>query len=310
MATKVKKVYLTSPRGFCAGVERAIKMVNLVLKKHKTPIYVRHQIVHNRHIISDFEKKGVIFVEDVNDIPDGSVAVFSAHGSPPNIHDQAKKKKLKIYDAVCPLVTKVHMEAKRYVKEGYYIFYIGYKNHAEAVGVMGEVPSKSIVLIDSIQTAEKIKPPQTDKLIILNQTTLSLDDVKEIVNHLKKRFPKLILPPSSDICFSTQNRQNAVKELAKKSKTILIIGSKTSSNSNRLKEVAKKYGAKSYLIDDKLEIKNSWFKKVQSVGITAGASAPDYLINDLVDFFKKKGAIIKELTIIKEHIHFPLPNNL
>ncbi|PIV37695.1 4-hydroxy-3-methylbut-2-enyl diphosphate reductase [Candidatus Roizmanbacteria bacterium CG02_land_8_20_14_3_00_36_15] len=310
MATKVKKVYLASPRGFCAGVERAIKMVNLVLKKHKTPIYVRHQIVHNRHIISDFEKKGVIFVEDVNDIPDGSVAVFSAHGSPPNIHDQAKKKKLKIYDAVCPLVTKVHMEAKRYVKEGYYIFYIGHKNHAEAVGVMGEVPSKSIVLIDSIQTAEKIKPPQTDKLIILNQTTLSLDDVKEIVNHLKKRFPKLILPPSSDICFSTQNRQNAVKELAKKSKTILIIGSKTSSNSNRLKEVAKKYGAKSYLIDDKLEIKNSWFKKVQSVGITAGASAPDYLINDLVDFFKKKGAIIKELTIIKEHIHFPLPNNL
>lgn len=291
----LKKIYLASPRGFCAGVKRAVDILDQILQKHKPPIYVRHQIIHNRHVISDFKKKGVIFVKDINNIPNGSVVVFSAHGSPPSLYEKAKKKKLQIYDAVCPLVTKVHLEAKKYTKEGYFIFYIGHKNHPEAIGVLGEVSDQSIVLIKTLEDAEKIIPPQTDRLIVLTQTTLSFDDTKQIINCLKRRFTKLIQPPAFDICYATQNRQNAVKALAKKVDLVLVIGSKESSNSNRLREVAEKEGVSSYLINDISEIKNSWFKDVEKLGITAGASAPKYLIDEVVKYFSKPKVKIEEL---------------
>ncbi len=304
---KLKKIYLVSPRGFCAGVKRAVDVVNLVLQKYKTPIYVRHQIVHNRHVISDFEKKGVIFTEDINKIPDSSVVIFSAHGSSPNIYQIAKNKKLIIIDAVCPLVSKVHIEAKRYSQQEYFIFYIGHKNHPETIGVLGEVTETSIILIETLNEAKKIFPPQTDKIIILTQTTLSFDDTKEIINYLKKKFPKIIQPPAFDICYATQNRQNAVKELVKKVDMVLVIGSKESSNSNRLREVAEMSGKRAYLINDKLEIQTSWLENVENLGITAGASAPKYLIEEIVNYFKKQGVEVEELSVIKENINFPLP---
>lgn len=304
---KLKKIYLVSPRGFCAGVKRAIDIANLVLQKYKPPIYIRHQIVHNRHVISDFEKKGVIFVEDINNIPNGSVVVFSAHGSSPNLYQIAKRKKLKVFDAICPLVNKVHLEAKKYSQQGYFIFYIGHKNHPEAIGVLGEVSNQSIILIETLEDAEKIIPPQIDKLIVLTQTTLSFDDTKQIINCLKRRFTKLIQPPVFDICYATQNRQNAVKELAKKVDLVLVIGSKESSNSNRLREVVEKSGKRAYLINDKSEIQPSWLEKVENLGITAGASAPKYLINEVIGYFSKQKVKIEELIVVKENTHFILP---
>ena len=304
---KLKKIYLISPRGFCAGVKRAVDIVNLVLQKYKPPIYIRHQIVHNSHVISDFKKRGVIFIEDINNIPDGSVVIFSAHGSSLNLYQIAKRKKLKIFDAVCPLVNKVHLEAKRYSKQGYFIFYIGHKNHPEAIGVLGEVSNQSIILIETLKEAKKIIPPQTDKLIVLTQTTLSFDDTKQIINCLKRRFIKLIQPPAFDICYATQNRQNAVKELAKKVDLVLVIGSKESSNSNRLREVVEKSGKQAYLIDDKSEIQPSWLEKVENLGITAGASAPKYLIDEMISYFSKQKVKIEELIVVKENTHFILP---
>jgi len=304
---KLKRIYLVSPRGFCAGVKRAVDIVDLVLKKYKPPVYVRHQIVHNRHVISDFEKRGVIFVEDINNIPDGSVVIFSAHGSSPDLYQTAERKKLKIFDAVCPLVSKVHIEAKKYNQQGYFIFYIGHKNHPEATGVLKEVSDKSIVLVETLDEAKKIFPPQTDKIIVLTQTTLSFDDTKEIINCLKKRFPKLIQPPAFDICYATQNRQNAVKVLAKKVDLVLVIGSKESSNSNRLKEVVEKLGKRAYLINDKSEIQPSWLTNVENLGITAGASAPKYLIDEVIKYFFNKKVTVEELVVVKENTNFFLP---
>lgn len=307
---KLKKIYLASPRGFCAGVTRAVKIVDLVLEKHGPPVYVRHQVVHNRHVVSDFEKKGAIFIENLEEIPDHASIVFSAHGTPPSVYQEAEKKKLKIYDAICPLVAKVHFEAKKYHKEGYFIFYIGHKHHPETEGVLGELPQNSAVLIQTIKEAKKLHPPQKEKLIALTQTTLSYDDTKEIINCLKKRFPKLILPPAFDICFATQNRQNAVKELAKKTDLIIVVGSKNSSNSNRLKETASKTGTTAYLIDDATEIQKSWFKNVKYLGIAAGASAPDYIINQVAGYFADSKVKVEELTTIKEKVSFPLPQIL
>jgi len=301
----LEKIYLASPRGFCAGVLRAVLILDSVLEKFGKPIYVCHQIVHNRTVVGNFKKKGVVFIEDINDIPDKSYVVFSAHGVPPQFYEVAKNKKLNVFDATCPLVNKVHLEVKRYVKEGYYILYIGHKNHPEPIGVLGEVSSASSVLIDSLKKAKLIRPPQTERLIILNQTTLSMDDTKKNITLLKKRFSKIILPPSSDICFSTQNRQNAVKKLAKKVKIVLVIGSKESSNSNRLREAAEKEGAKAYLIDGVKDVKKEWLKNVKSVGITAGASAPNNIIDDVVKFLRTKNTIVKEIETVKENIRFP-----
>lgn len=306
----ITNIYLASPRGFCAGVSRAIDIVEAVLKKHGKPVYVRHHIVHNDHIVKGFEKKGVVFIEEVEDIPQGSIVIFSAHGSSPVLYRQAKERNLIVYDATCPLVTKVHLEAKRYANEGCYIVYIGHKNHPEAIGVLGEVSSNSIALIDTIQDVTNLEVPSGNRIIILTQTTLSMDDTKEIVDEIQKKYPHAILPPAFDICYATQNRQNAVKELAKKVEIIFVVGSKTSSNSNKLRDIAIKQGTEAYLINDKTEINLKWVMGKSKIGITAGASAPNELISDVISYLSNNETVVEEITTIKESIIFPLPKNL
>jgi len=306
----VKKIYLASPRGFCAGVSRAISTVNAVLEKHGNPIYVRHHIVHNDHIISDFKKKGVIFIEKLEEVPNGSIVIFSAHGSPPELYNQAKERNLVVYDATCPLVTKVHLEAKRYANEGYFIIYIGQKNHPEAIGVTGEVTSNNIFLVDTLEDIRILTIPDERKVIILTQTTLSMNDTKQFVAEIRKRYPHVLLPPVFDICYATQNRQNAVKELAKKTEAIFVVGSKTSSNSNKLRDAAKQQGVEAYLINDKTEINPDWIKDKHVIGVTAGASAPDNLVKDVINYLSTSETEVVEITTIKESIIFPLPKNL
>lgn len=306
----IKAIHLASPRGFCAGVERAVDILDKVLVRFGPPVYSRHAIVHNRRVVSDFEKKGAIFVEDIKKIPDGSRVVFSAHGSPPNFYKLAKKKKFKLFDAMCPLVLKVHIEAKKYESNGYFIFYIGHKGHPEPEGVMGNVNRNSIVLIETVKEASKIKPPQEDKIIVLTQTTLSFDDTIKVIEKLKMRFSNLITPPAFDICYATQNRQTAVKSLAKKVDMVLVVGSPASSNSNRLREVAEKEGKIAHMIDDVVAIKDSWFDGVSTVGITAGASSPENLINEVINHIKNNDTKIIEEHVIREKVYFPRPKNL
>ncbi len=306
----IKSIHLASPRGFCAGVERAVDVLDKVLEKYGPPVYSRHAIVHNRRVVSDFEKKGAIFVEDIHQIPDGSRVVFSAHGSPPGFYSIAKEKNFKLFDAMCPLVLKVHIEAKKYEASGFYIFYIGHRGHPEPEGVMGNVKNSSIVLIQTEKEVQFINPPQKEKLIVLTQTTLSFDDTKKIIERLKIRFPKLILPPAFDICYATQNRQVAVKSLAKKVDMVIVIGSPASSNSNRLREVAEREGKKAYMIDDIKAIKDSWFDSVSNVGITAGASSPEKLVQEVIDYIKNKNTKIYEEHTISEKVYFPRPSNL
>lgn len=301
-----KQLLLVYPRGFCGGVTRAVEVLNRVIKRHGSPIYVKHQLVHNRRLIKDFEKKGVVFIDDIEEIPRKAVTVFSAHGSSPKDYQRANEKELILYDATCPLVTKVHFEAKNYEKAGYYILYIGHQDHPEPKGVLAEVLPESCSLVRNINDAKKVIP-KTDKLVVLSQTTLSFDETKEIIKILKKRFPKLIQPLTFDICYATQNRQKAVKELAKKVCLIIIVGSKESSNSNRLREIAEEQGVKSFLVDDHLQVKKDWFKGVDKVGLSAGASAPEYLIKEITEHIRKLGYATRKLLIIKENISLPLP---
>jgi 4-hydroxy-3-methylbut-2-enyl diphosphate reductase len=306
----IEKIFLASPRGFCAGVKRAVDIVEAVLKKHGAPVYVRHNIVHNIHVVKDFEKKGAIFVEDLDKIPEKSVTVFSSHGSAPSLYVEACKRKLVLYDATCPLVTKVHLEAKRFADMGYFIVYIGKKGHPEAVGVLGEIPKEEAFLIEKLEDLDKEKVPKDKKLIILTQTTLSFDDTNSLVDEIKSIYPSAILPPAFDICFSTQNRQNAVKKLAKKTKNIIVIGSKESSNSNKLRYVAEREGARAYLIDDETDIDTKWFKNVREIGISAGASAPEKLVKRVITFLSTKDTILEDVETVKETVLFPLPNNI
>ncbi len=309
----INKILLAKPRGFCAGVDRAIDVVETALEIFGKPIYVKHAIVHNIHVVEDLEKKGAIFVEDLDEVPAGAVLVFSAHGSPPQLKEEAKARGYKVIDATCPLVTKVHLEAKRYANEGYFIIYIGHRGHPEPIGVMGEVPKESIVLIEDASEVADLKVPQEDKLIYLNQTTLSLTDVKNTIDALKARFTKIIAPPTVwDICFATSNRQAAAKELAKQSDLVLVIGSTTSSNSNRLRDVSEDEGTKAYLIDDETMIDPKWLTGVKTLGITSGASAPEYLVDNLVEFIQKANlrAKVENLDVLKEEVKFPLPDDL
>lgn len=324
----IKKILLAKPRGFCAGVDRAIDVVETALEIFGKPIYVKHAIVHNVHVVEDLEKKGAIFVEDLDEVPplrlfdsaqdfEGqaakSVLVFSAHGSPPQLKEEARKRGFRVIDATCPLVTKVHLEAKRYANEGYFIIYIGHRGHPEPIGVMGEVPKESIVLIEDASEVAGLKVPQEDKLIYLNQTTLSLSDVQNTIDALKRRFTKIIAPPTVwDICFATSNRQTAAKELAQKSDLVLVIGSKTSSNSNRLRDVSEAEGTKAYLVDDETMVDPKWLVGVKTLGITSGASAPEYLVDNLVAFIQKAnpGAKVENLDVLKEEVKFPLPDDL
>lgn len=309
----VKKILLAQPRGFCAGVDRAIDVVEAALEIFGAPVYVKHAIVHNIHVVADLEKKGAKFVEELDEVPANSILVFSAHGSPPHLKEEARARGHKVIDATCPLVTKVHLEAVRYANDGYHIVYIGHRGHPEPIGVMGEVPRESITLIEDALEVESLKLPQEEKLIYLNQTTLSLSDVQNTIDALKARFPKIIAPPTVwDICFATSNRQTAARELAKQSDLVLVIGSETSSNSNRLRDVSEAEGTKAYLIDDESMIDLAWFSGVETVGITSGASAPEYLIENLVNFIKakNKGVVVQDLEVLKEDVRFPLPDDL
>lgn len=302
-------IYLASPRGICAGVRRAIRIVELVLQKHKPPIYMKHQIVHNSHVVAYFEKKGVRFIEHIEDVPSHSIVVLSAHGSAPAIYEQAHQRDLQVYDATCPLVTKVHIEAKRYEKEGYHILYIGKKKHQETIGVLGEVKKESITLVTTALDIENIQA-NSSKIVILSQTTLSMDETSLFIGLIKKKYPQAILPASIDICFSTQNRQNAVKELVNHTSLVLVIGSKESSNANRLVEVARQSGAQSYLINDETEIDRLWLTNRNTVGITAGASTPEHIIQQVINSIKEEHTQIKILNSISEKTVFPLPVQL
>lgn len=315
----IKKILLVSPRGFCAGVDRAIDVVEAALEIFGPPVYVKHAIVHNLHVVEDLKVKGAIFVEDLDEIPppkagqaQKSVVVFSAHGTDPALKDEAKRRGHKVIDATCPLVTKVHLEAQRYVRDGYFVIYVGHRDHPEPIGVFGEVPKGTVVLIERAEEVDDLQVPQEEKLVYLTQTTLSISDTRETVDALKARFKNIIAPPSSDICYATTNRQAAARALAQKCDLVLVVGSKTSSNSQRLREVCAEEGTKAYLIDDETMVNLDWFKNVETLGITSGASAPDYLVKNLVEFVKKhnRGAVVENLEVLEEHVKFPLPDDL
>ena len=304
LSAMVKKVVLASLRGFCAGVIRAIDIVNLALEKLGPTIYVRHEIVHNEHIKKDFESRGVIFVDELSEVPDGNCVILSAHGSEVRVYEEAKKRNLAIVDATCPLVIKVHLEMINAWKKGYKIIYIGHKGHQEVIGAMSNIPLDSCFLVGSVEDVEKL-PTKIEKIFTATQTTLSVDDTKEIIEALKRKYKEVLVPSTQDICYATQNRQDAVKELAKASDYILIIGSKNSSNSCRLVEVAKLAGCEAELVPDPytFEVTEKFFKKI--VGVSSGASAPEVLVETLI---KKLNAPVEVLQLKEENVHFKLPN--
>jgi len=304
----IRKVLLANPRGFCAGVVRAVDIVEHVLKSFPPPIYVYHEIVHNRHVVEGFTKRNVVFVESLEKVPDGAMCVFSAHGVPPQAHQLAKSKGLRVIDATCPLVTKVHKEAIRFTREGYSLVLIGHSGHEEVVGTMGEAPMQ---LVTSVEEAETLVVPNPEKVVYLTQTTLSLDDTAQIVKALQRRFPKMQAPPTDDVCYATQNRQNAVREIAHKIDLMLVIGSGNSSNSQRLREVSTNTGIPAYLINNETEIMPEWLDGVEVVGITAGASAPEEYVMSVVNHMRSLGATeVEEYPAEEERIHFALPPQL
>lgn len=306
----MKKLWLAKPRGFCAGVDRAIDVVNLALQYYGSPVYVRKEIVHNKYVIQTLAAKGAVFVEEISEIPEGAVAIFSAHGVAPAVRAQAAAKNLQVIDATCPLVTKVHLEAVRFAKEGRAIILVGHAGHDEVVGTMGEVPGK-IQLVGSVEEAERVQVPDPERVAVITQTTLGVDDANEIVSVLRRRFPNLVTPASGDICYATQNRQMAVKLLAEEADLVLVLGSDNSSNSRRLREVAEIAGARAYLIDDASEIEAAWLEGVECVAITAGASAPEHLVQEVLAFFKALGVEqVEEVEAVEEKVTFTLPVEL
>jgi len=306
----VRKLLLAKPRGFCAGVDRAIDVVNLALELYPGPVYVRKEIVHNVHVVNDLRAKGAIFVDELDEVPDGATVIFSAHGVSPDVRGRAAARGLKVIDATCPLVTKVHHEAVRFAREGRPIVLVGHQGHDEVVGTMGHAP-EHIQLIGSAQEAETLRVADPDRVAVITQTTLSLDDTSTVVDVLRRRFPGIEAPTRDDICYATQNRQVAVKALARRVPVILVIGSKNSSNSNRLAEVAQAAGARAYLIDDVSQIDPTWLQGVECLGITAGASAPEHLVDEVVRYFRARGATdIEEVEAITEEVSFALPPEL
>lgn len=306
----VKKVLLASPRGFCAGVARAVKAVEDTIEIFGTPVYVKHEIVHNKHVVEALHAKGALTIEDLNEAPDGAVVVFSAHGSPPEHYVEAKARGMRLIDATCPLVTKVHLEVQRFLKDGYQIVYIGHKHHIEGVGVLGEAPGVHIPLIETVEDVEKLDIGQSDKLVYLTQTTLSLDDTKQVIEALQKKYPQIIAPPLEDICYATTNRQTAVKELAKICDLVLIVGSQSSSNSKRLMETANAHGTIAYLVDDVTDLNPVWFNNVEVVGMSAGASAPEHLVQAIVDHISSRGAVVEDFVVKPETMKFAEPLEL
>jgi 4-hydroxy-3-methylbut-2-enyl diphosphate reductase len=306
----VKKVLLASPRGYCAGVERAVETVEKALALYGPPVYVRKQIVHNLHVVRDLEARGAIFVDDVAEVPRGTTVVFSAHGVAPAVHDEADDRRLTTIDATCPLVTKVHVQARRYAAEGYTVLLIGHGGHEEVVGTMGEAP-EAIVLVESVEDVERLELPSGAKLAYITQTTLSVDETSEIITALRRRFPSIHAPRKEDICYATSNRQWAVKEMLAEIDLLLVIGSHNSSNSRRLVETAHAGGVASYLIDDQSEIDERWVEHSGVVGITSGASAPEKLVQGVCDWFRARGVdAIEPFGLVEEDVEFRLPVEL
>jgi 4-hydroxy-3-methylbut-2-enyl diphosphate reductase len=303
-------ILLAEPRGFCAGVDRAIEIVEHALVKFGAPIYVRHEIVHNTYVVNDLKSKGAIFIEELADVPPGATLVFSAHGVSRAIHDEAHARGFRIFDATCPLVTKVHVEVAKLHKEGYEFLMIGHKGHPEVEGTMGQL-NDGIHLVEDVHDVGRVNPKQTDKLAVVTQTTLSVDDAAEILNAVKARFPKVREPKQQDICYATQNRQDAVKMISPQVDVVIVVGSPTSSNSNRLREVAQKLGTDSYMIDSADELQPEWLEGKQRIGLTAGASAPEILVRQVIDRLKALGAVsVRKMDGIEETLKFPLPKGL
>ena len=306
----VEKVILVKPRGFCAGVEMAIETVERALARHGAPLYVFHEIVHNRHVVADFSQRGVRFVQSVDEVPAGARLVFSAHGVSPDVWQQAKQKGLQvIIDATCPLVEKVHREVRKFAAQGYWIILVGHEKHDEIAGTSGEAPER-IRIVANVAEAAKVCIPDPAKIVALTQTTLSVDDTREIIEVLKRRFPSLITAAKEDICYATQNRQDAVKQLSREVDLVLVIGSRNSENSNQLCNVARSQGKNAYLIDDHHAIDPTWLESVKRVGITSGASVPERLVQDAADYFTQMGAEVSHLGIVEENIHFSLPQEI
>jgi 4-hydroxy-3-methylbut-2-en-1-yl diphosphate reductase len=301
---------LAEPRGFCAGVDRAIDIVEHALTKFGRPIYVRHEIVHNTYVVDDLKKKGAIFIEELADVPPGATLIFSAHGVSRAIQDEAEQRGFRIFDATCPLVSKVHVELAKLHKEGYEFIMIGHKGHPEVEGTMGQLDS-GIHLVEDVEDVGKVQPTQTDLLAVVTQTTLSVDDAAEIVAAVKARFPQVREPKQQDICYATQNRQDAVKLMSPLVDVVIVVGSPTSSNSNRLRELADRLGTPAYMVDTAADLQESWFDGAQKVGLTAGASAPDVLVQDVIARLRVLGAVsVRTLDGIQETIKFPLPKGL
>jgi 4-hydroxy-3-methylbut-2-enyl diphosphate reductase len=305
-----KSLIRVRPRGFCAGVVRAVDIVELALQAYGPPVYVHHEIVHNRYVVEELRKNGAIFVEAVEEVPLGAVLVFSAHGVPPNTRDEARLRELRVIDATCPLVTKVHLEALKFAREDRTIILIGHRDHQEIVGTSGEAPEKTVV-VDSVEAVDALEVEDPNRLSFLTQTTLSIYDTQEIVSRLRERFPSIIGPASDDICYATQNRQEAVEHLAREVELILVVGSPNSSNSNRLVEVAKRSGVQAQLIDSAKDIDSNWLEGVRRVGLTAGASAPEVLVEQVSERLASLGYTNqRDLDLIREDVRFTLPPEL
>ncbi len=304
------EIITVKPRGFCAGVDRAIDIVELALHIHGAPVFMKHQIVHNTYVVERLCAKGAIFVEDLSEIPDGSVTVLSAHGVPPSLRERAKVKNLQVIDATCPLVTRVHLEAIRYSREGYSILLVGHRGHVEMEGTMGEAPTVTQLVHDK-EDAEHVQVPDPNRVVALSQTTLSIDDVAEIMQILQRRFPNLTTPPKGDICYATTNRQAAVKVLAEKVDVVLVVGSTTSSNANRLREVAERLGTQAYLVNGPDQVQQDWFANAKAIGITSGASTPEDVFQEVANRVKEmtKGEV-KDLEALQEEVWFALPPDL
>jgi 4-hydroxy-3-methylbut-2-enyl diphosphate reductase len=311
--TSLQEIILAEPRGFCAGVDRAIEIVDRALEKFGAPIYVRHEIVHNTYVVNDLKARGAIFIEELDDVPAGATLVFSAHGVSKAIQLEATARGFSVFDATCPLVTKVHVEVAKLAREGFEFIMIGHKGHPEVEGTMGQL-NGGIHLVEDVADVEKVMPAQTAKLALVTQTTLSVDDAAEISNAVLARFPTVRLPKMQDICYATQNRQDAVKVLSPQVDLMIVVGSPTSSNSNRLAELARKLGVASYMVDSPEEIQPTWLSGVERVGVTAGASAPDVLVQAVIARIKSLGALavtrVRKMNGVEETIKFPLPKGL
>ena len=305
-----EKLLLAAPRGYCAGVDRAVQTVERALELYGPPVYVRKEIVHNKHVVEQLRERGAVFVDQETEVPEGDTVVFSAHGVAPSVHSNAERRTLRTIDATCPLVTKVHVEAKKFAAQGYTIVLIGHAGHEEVEGTMGEAP-ESIVLIETEDDVDRLEVDDPERVAYISQTTLSVDETAAIIARLRERFPNIVGPRTDDICYATTNRQAAVREMAGECDLVLVIGSRNSSNSNRLVEVARAHGAEAHLIDNELQVSEEWLEGKRTVGITSGASAPEELVQRLVDFFRSRGTReVSEFEVVQEDVRFMLPKEI